>query len=245
MSLLDLKHYISEMLIGLKCAHDRGIVHRDVKPGNFLYNRKTKMGYLGDFGLAQRSTHLEIHKPGQPITATDPIYTQPQDGPAGYFIHDRRKYISVDRSGTRSFRAPEIYLNSIRQTTAMDIWAVGVILISFLSNLYPYFDPEDSAAGIVELMTTFGVKQVHDFATFYGRNIKTNIPDMPEDPIDMDGLCKQFNGETVKKWDRNDYLLALDLTKSCLQLIDAKRPSAAEALKHPFLKEAMLTKSHN
>lgn len=90
----------------------------------------------------------------------------------------------MDRSGTRSFRAPEIYLNSLRQTTgkqlylkrcqgiyelvAMDIWAVGVILLSFLTNVYPYFDPEDSAAGIVELMSTFGLKQMHSFAKFYG-----------------------------------------------------------------------------
>ncbi|EIE76749.1 hypothetical protein RO3G_01453 [Rhizopus delemar RA 99-880] len=117
MTLLDLKHYISELFIGLKHVHDKGIIHRDVKPGNFLYNRKTKTGYLGDFGLAQRSSTLEVHKPGHLHAAVDPIYTKHQDGPAGYFMHDKRKYISVDRSGTRSFRAPEIYLNSLRQTT--------------------------------------------------------------------------------------------------------------------------------
>lgn len=55
MTLLDLKHYISELFIGLKHVHDKGIIHRDVKPGNFLYNRRTKTGYLGDFGLAQVS----------------------------------------------------------------------------------------------------------------------------------------------------------------------------------------------
>lgn len=53
MTLLDLKHYISELLIGLKYVHEKGIIHRDVKPGNFLYNKTTKTGYLGDFGLAQ------------------------------------------------------------------------------------------------------------------------------------------------------------------------------------------------
>ncbi|KAG1473966.1 hypothetical protein G6F56_000638 [Rhizopus delemar] len=127
----------------------------------------------------------------------------------------------------------------------MDIWAVGVILLSFLTNIYPYFDAEDSAAGIVELMTTFGTKQVNSFANFYGRNIKSNIPDMPEDPIDMDELCRYFNNDTIRKWDKSDYLLAVDLTKGCLQLVDSKRLTATEALKHPFLQEVMKTNPLN
>ncbi|PHZ09733.1 kinase-like protein [Rhizopus microsporus ATCC 52813] len=263
MTLLDLKHYISELLIGLKYVHEKGIIHRDVKPGNFLYNKTTKTGYLGDFGLAQRVINYDIHKPGHRHATVDPIYTEHQNGPAGYFLHDKRKHIHVDRSGTRSFRAPEIYLHSMRQTTAMDIWAVGVILLSFLTNVYPFFDPEDSAAGIVELISVFGTKKVHEFAKFYGgflmmwilyqilmflllgRNLKTNIPDMPEGAIGMDELCRYFNNGTIETWDKHDYLLAVDLMKNCLQLIDSNRLSAAEALKHPFLKEVMETKSYS
>ncbi|KAG1170736.1 hypothetical protein G6F70_005186 [Rhizopus microsporus] len=226
-------------------VHQKGIIHRDVKPGNFLYNKTTKTGYLGDFGLAQRVVNYDIHKPGHQHATVDPIYTEHQNGPAGYFIHDKRKHIHVDRSGTRSFRAPEIYLHSMRQTTAMDIWAVGVILLSFLTNVYPFFDPEDSAAGIVELISVFGTKKVHEFAKFYGRNLKTNIPDMPEDAIGMDELCRYFNNSTIETWDKRDYLLAVDLMKNCLQLIDSKRLSAAEALKHPFLKEVMESKPYS
>ncbi|RCH95462.1 hypothetical protein CU098_002208, partial [Rhizopus stolonifer] len=160
MCLLDLKHYISQLFIGLKGVHAKGIIHRDIKPGNFMYNNRTKIGYLGDFGLAQRTTHPEVHRPGQLTAKVDPSYSLPEDGPPGYIMNDTRRPIQVDRSGTRSFRAPEIYLNSPRQTT-------GVILLSFLTNIYPYFDAEDSAAGIVELMTTFGTKQVNSFANFY------------------------------------------------------------------------------
>ncbi len=28
-------------------------MHRDIKPGNFLFNPRTKRGYLTDFGLAE------------------------------------------------------------------------------------------------------------------------------------------------------------------------------------------------
>ena len=42
-----------ELLIGLKQLKDLGIYHRDIKPGNFLYNPETKRGMIIDFGLAE------------------------------------------------------------------------------------------------------------------------------------------------------------------------------------------------
>lgn len=56
MTLNDVRSYISQLLIGLSCVHGQHIMHRDVKPGNFLYNNKTKKGFLADFGLAQVNT---------------------------------------------------------------------------------------------------------------------------------------------------------------------------------------------
>lgn len=49
----DIKHYLIELLIGLKNLKDLGIYHRDIKPGNFLYNPETKKGMIIDFGLAE------------------------------------------------------------------------------------------------------------------------------------------------------------------------------------------------
>lgn len=42
-----------ELLKGLKNLKDLGIYHRDIKPGNFLYNPETKKGMIIDFGLAE------------------------------------------------------------------------------------------------------------------------------------------------------------------------------------------------
>jgi cell division control protein 7 len=48
----EVKRYLYEMLKALNNLKKLGIYHRDVKPGNFLYNPETHCGMLIDFGLA-------------------------------------------------------------------------------------------------------------------------------------------------------------------------------------------------
>ncbi|OMP07245.1 hypothetical protein COLO4_07512 [Corchorus olitorius] len=48
----QLQWYAYCMFKALANLHKEGVVHRDVKPGNFLFSRKTNKGYLIDFNLA-------------------------------------------------------------------------------------------------------------------------------------------------------------------------------------------------
>ncbi|RCI06705.1 hypothetical protein CU098_013412 [Rhizopus stolonifer] len=232
MSLEDTRSYISELLIGLQSAHEKGIVHRDVKPGNFLYSRKTKHGYLADFGLAKKTFTAQPSK-------RDSNKTYPSmhpNGQIGYYIDDTRPSLQGDRSGTRGFRAPELMMRYRYQTTAVDMWAVGVILLIILSGQYPFFEPEDDADGIMELAHIFGMKKLKEFVEYYGRVIHTNIPTIPEDPVDLGAICHEINEKRVKSWDPEEYRLAVDLMNHCLQLIHTNRLTATEALNHPFIK---------
>lgn len=53
MSPVETQMYMRNLLIALKRVHEFNVIHRDIKPNNFLYNRKQQTFLLVDFGLAQ------------------------------------------------------------------------------------------------------------------------------------------------------------------------------------------------
>lgn len=53
MTFCEVRNYLYCLLKNLENLHNFGIVHRDIKPGNFLYSQKNKNGVLIDFGLSE------------------------------------------------------------------------------------------------------------------------------------------------------------------------------------------------
>jgi eukaryotic-like serine/threonine-protein kinase len=45
-------HIVTQILLGLQCAHDNGVMHRDLKPGNVLISRAGDV-QITDFGIAK------------------------------------------------------------------------------------------------------------------------------------------------------------------------------------------------
>lgn len=50
---LEIKHYVFQLLTALEFVHSRGIMHRDVKPGNVMFDRAQRKLRLIDWGLAE------------------------------------------------------------------------------------------------------------------------------------------------------------------------------------------------
>ena len=49
----DVLKIMQQVCAGLEYAHQHGFIHRDIKPSNILYNRKTSLYALADFGLSR------------------------------------------------------------------------------------------------------------------------------------------------------------------------------------------------
>ncbi len=94
----------------LKLAHSKGIIHRDIKPGNILISTKGEIK-LADFGIASEEKEREVE---QDITQ------------AGITL------------GTPAYMPPEQFEDSKNVDVRADIYALGVMLYEMVTGQKPY-----------------------------------------------------------------------------------------------------------
>ncbi len=100
---------VSQIAAGVQAAHDAGIVHRDLKPENVMYDAKTRLVKLLDFGIATDTS-----------PSGDERLTR-----AGFFV------------GTLMYIAPEALSGEI-VTAAADQYSLATIAYYLLTRCLPY-----------------------------------------------------------------------------------------------------------
>lgn len=119
---------IRQTAIGLQHAHEHGIVHRDIKPGNLLLDVQGTVKIL-DLGLAHIDDSLR-HSPAGSETTDDesgrPFVSQSELTAAGAIL------------GTASFMAPEQSLDAHLVDFRSDIYSLGCTLYFLLTGEAPY-----------------------------------------------------------------------------------------------------------
>ena len=100
---------VTQLAAGLAAAHQVGIIHRDLKPENIIYDSKSTVTKLLDFGIA-RDAELP---PEERLTRT------------GFFV------------GTLQYVAPEALSGELVDTRA-DIYSLATIAYYMLTGRHPF-----------------------------------------------------------------------------------------------------------
>jgi eukaryotic-like serine/threonine-protein kinase len=111
---LDLQEVLRigrQIATGLEAAHAKGLIHRDIKPGNILLEDGTGHVKITDFGLARSADDASMTQSGV-ITGT-PLYMSPEQAQAHHIDHRSDLFslgsvLYVMCSGRPPFRAASI-----------------------------------------------------------------------------------------------------------------------------------------
>ncbi|TFJ85767.1 hypothetical protein NSK_003271 [Nannochloropsis salina CCMP1776] len=239
-----------QLLQALACVHERGLIHRDIKPENLLLHRtgregaevekrvlemKGKEGRANETGAWPKTdsfstlskSHSSPPPRGNTLACAKDGGTSTDDESAESFrikladfglarsSHSGSFALLTTYIGTRWYRAPEIIRHSPSYGWPVDIWAVGCVFYELLT-LQPLFPGDSEAETLAMVEKVLGSASTEG----WGREGK------PQGRAE--GLARLLPLGVEPE--------AADLLKSLLRLKPQQRPTAEQALKHPYFR---------
>ncbi|KAL8943260.1 MAG: hypothetical protein Q9216_001171 [Gyalolechia sp. 2 TL-2023] len=210
-----------------------------------LHDLQGKQGVLVDFGLAEREgtdcTHCLCQDNNQnrriKIESSKAFGQSPA---SGYPKNDQRPSRRANRAGTRGFRAPEVLLKCTAQTTKIDVWSVGVILLTILCQRFPFFNSADDVDALIEIASIFGQKRMKACALLHGTIFECSLPTVGDKGFLLKQIV-QWSVSAVRPDEREEIdpeiMECINFLDLCLELDPRKRISARRALSTDFLAE--------
>ncbi|KAH8387206.1 hypothetical protein KR093_005488, partial [Drosophila rubida] len=130
-----------------------------------------------------------------------------------------KKEVHASRAGTPGYRPPEVLLKYADQTTAVDVWAAGVIFLSILSSVYPFFKAPNDFVALAEIVTIFGDRTIRKTALALERMVTIS---QRSKPLNLRKLCLRFrhrqifsDAQMIRKYETPDG--RCDVCKNCDQ----------------------------
>ncbi|MFG0304925.1 MAG: protein kinase [Phycisphaerales bacterium JB040] len=116
----------TQIAAGVGAAHDAGVIHRDLKPGNIMITPEGRAKVL-DFGLARNDDGTSSSGGG---LSQSPTMTSPAR-------HQHSPTIPGAILGTAAYMSPE-QARGRRVDTRTDVWSFGVVLYEMLVGASPF-----------------------------------------------------------------------------------------------------------
>ena len=216
-----------QICYGLSFAHKKGLVHRDLKPGNCLMMNDGTLK-LTDFGLVKAVLSEDL--PAQ-VSAGDMTRIGDMTGTTSVpdrvprQIRDRvpeqgipgPMLTAAGRMGTPEYMAPEQWSNPGTATAAADIWAFGVMFYELTCGKRP-----------------FGMQPDEPEDAFYARMVKSNWAypnprelrsDMPRRQVEVITQCL---APAVEERPQDVEVIAAEIDQLYSDLVDIMPPVASK-----------------
>ncbi|KAF4395185.1 hypothetical protein F8388_001572 [Cannabis sativa] len=247
--LFQLQWYGYCMFRALACLHKQGVVHRDIKPGNFLFSRKLNKGYLIDFNLSMvrmliwfasaldLQQRLSVGSKPKPSSYASFVHA-PLSSPVAAQSTKDNKAVRVDRfavnqGGTVDLKPSHEHKNSVKRKALTD-----------LSNFNKLKSQGADGSGLTKVTASRNMK---DIAKLKGSEDLWEVAKLHdrESSFPSELLEVQFlDSMEIRSWcraytRRPDFFETIptslfDLVDKCLTVNPRLRITAEEALRHEF-----------